>query len=89
MSADSVEFRRELKALILSAAEKEPPEGGIGDEEILFGTASRLMLDSLDALQISMEIQKRYGLRLPDSKETRRALSCISYLAEYIATRRA
>ena len=89
MGADLAEFRSELKALILSAAEKDPPEGGIGDEEILFGPNSRLMLDSLDALQISMEIQKRYGLRLPDSKELRRALSCVAFLAEYIAARRA
>lgn len=89
MSTDLAAFRIELKALILYAAEKDAPEGGIGDEEILFGPDSRLMLDSLDALQISMAIQKRYGLRLPDSKETRRALSCIAYLAEYITMRRA
>ena len=89
MSTDLVAFRIELKALILYAAEKDAPEGGIGDEEILFGPDSRLMLDSLDALQISMAIQKRYGLRLPDSKETRRALSCIAYLADYITMRRA
>ncbi len=82
------EFKNELKAMILYAAEKDQPEGGISDDEILFGPESRLMLDSLDALQISMEIQKRYGVRLPDSKETRRAMSSISNLAEYITTRR-
>jgi acyl carrier protein len=82
------EFKNELKAMILYAAEKDQPEGGIGDDEILFGPESRLMLDSLDALQISMEIQKRYGVRLPDSKETRRAMSSISNLAEYITARR-
>lgn len=82
------EFKIELKAMILYAAEKDQPEGGISDDEILFGPESRLMLDSLDALQISMEIQKRYGVRLPDSKETRRAMSSISNLAEYITTRR-
>lgn len=93
MSADfpeikMAEFKNELKAMILYAAEKDQPEGGISDDEILFGPESRLMLDSLDALQISMEIQKRYGVRLPDSKETRRAMSSISNLAEYITTRR-
>ena len=87
MIIDLTELKSELKALVLYAAEKDPPEGGISDEEILFGPNSRLALDSLDALQISMEIQKRYGLRLPDSKETRRVLSCISCLAEYITLR--
>lgn len=93
MSADfpeskMAEFKNELKAMILYAAEKDQPEGGISDDEILFGPESRLTLDSLDALQISMEIQKRYGVRMPDSKDTRRALSSISNLAEYISTRR-
>jgi acyl carrier protein len=81
-------FRVELKALILFAADKDEPQGGLADDEILFGPESRLMLDSLDALQISMEIQKRYGILLPDSKETRRALSNISHLAEYLSARR-
>ena len=88
MSSDLVAFRHELKALILSAADKDEPPGGVTDDEILFGSESRLLLDSLDALQISMEIQKRYGVRMPDSKETRRALSSIAYLAEYLSARR-
>jgi acyl carrier protein len=74
--------------LILYAADKDEPQGGLADDEILFGPESRLMLDSLDALQISMEIQKRYGIRLADSKETRRALSSIAHLAEYLSVRR-
>lgn len=88
MTIDLEAFRHELKALVLSSADKDEPPGGLTDDEVLFGTESRLMLDSLDALQISMEIQKRYGIRLPDSKETRRAMSSISHLAEYLASRR-
>lgn len=88
MSGDLAAFRYELKALILSAADKDEPPGGVTDDEILFGSEARLLLDSLDALQISMEIQKRYGVRMPDSKETRRALSSIAYLAEYLSARR-
>lgn len=88
MSTDLKAFRLELKALVLSSADKDEPQGGLADDEVLFGPESRLMLDSLDALQISMEIQKRYGIRLPDSKETRRALSSISHLAEYLTLRR-
>ena len=88
MSSDLAEFRQELKALILYAADKDEPQGGLADDEILFGPESRLMLDSLDALQISMEIQKRYGIRLADSKETRRALTSIAHLAEYLSVRR-
>lgn len=75
----------ELKALVLEAAEKTEPEGGLTDDEALFGPESRLALDSLDALQVSMAIQTRYGLRMPDSKDTRRALTSIAHLAEHLA----
>lgn len=81
-------FREELKHMILEAVEKDAPPDGISDDEILFGPEARLMLDSLDALQISMEIQKRYGVRMPDSKETRRALVNVAHLAEYLSARR-
>lgn len=77
----------ELKTLVLEAAEKTAPEGGLGDDEILFGDTSRLALDSLDALQISMAVQQKYGVRITDSKETRRALSSVASLAVYLQAR--
>ena len=87
-TGDLAAFKNELKALILYATEKDEPQDGLTDSEVLFGPESRLMLDSLDALQISMEIQKRYGIRVPDSKETRRALSSIAHLADYLSAYR-
>jgi acyl carrier protein len=80
-------FLRELKAHLLAAVDKDEPAGGLRDDEPLFGTESRLDLDSLDALQISMAIQKKYGVRMPDSKETRRALASLTTLAEHLRAR--
>lgn len=74
----------ELKLLVLEAAEKSEPEGGLGAEEVLFGEGSRLALDSIDALQIAMAIQQRYGIRLNDSKETRRAMTSLQSLAGFL-----
>jgi acyl carrier protein len=84
---NDVNFLNELKAMILAAVEKSEPAGGLRDDEPLFGTESRLDLDSLDALQISMAIQKKYGVRMPDSKETRRALASLTTLAEHLRAR--
>ena len=78
----------ELKALVLDAVEKTAPEGGLSDDEPLFGPDARLDLDSLDALQVSMAIQQRYGVRMPDSKETRRALTSIAHLAAHLGASR-
>lgn len=80
-------FLAELKAHLLDAVEKPEPADGLRDDEPLFGEGSRLELDSLDALQISMAIQKKYGVRMPDSKETRRALVSLRALADHLRAR--
>ncbi len=76
----------ELKQLIVESCERPVEPGSITNEELLFGPEARLALDSLDALQLSMAIQKRYGLRLTDSKETRRILSSVGHMAQVLET---
>lgn len=88
MNDNDIAFRAELKAFILAAVEKAEPADGLRDDEPWFGEESRLGLDSLDALQISMAIQKKYGVRMPDSKDTRRALVSLLTLAEYLRNHR-
>ncbi len=89
MTRNRAELIAELKTLVLEAAEKTAPAGGLADDEILFGPDSRLALDSLDALQVAMAIQQHYGVRMNDSKETRRALACIATLADHLLARKA
>jgi acyl carrier protein len=79
----------ELTALILEATEKSLDGAALAADEPIFGSGTRLALDSLDALQLSMALQKRYGIRLTDSKETRRILSCVGNLADHLLSRRA
>ena len=67
-TAPSTEFIAELKALILEAAEKSEPAGGLQNDEPLFGAQARVDFDSLDALQISMAILKHYGCACPTAK---------------------
>ena len=71
----SAEGLAELKQLVLEAVDQSEP---------LFGPDSRLDLDSLDALQLSMAIQARYGVRMPDSKQTRLALQSLAHLAQHL-----
>lgn len=78
----------ELKHLIVESCERQVDPASIRNDETLFGPDARLALDSLDALQVSMAIQKRYGLRLTDSKETRRLMSCVGNLASFIESRK-
>ena len=79
----------ELTALIFEATEKTLDGAALAADEPIFGSDTRLALDSLDALQLSMALQKRYGIRLTDSKETRRILSCVGNLADHLLLKRA
>ena len=79
----------ELTALILEATDKTLGGDALAADEPIFGPDARLALDSLDALQLSMALQKRYGIRLTDSKETRRILSCVGNLADHLLKKRA
>jgi acyl carrier protein len=81
-------FLEEVKALLLNAVDAQEPADGLRPDEVLFGPESRMELDSLDGLQLSVAIQKRYGIRLADSKELRRALASLTVLARYIAQHR-
>ena len=83
----TAELIAQLKTLVLEATEQSAPPGDLGDDEVLFGPESRLALDSLDGLEISMAIQERYGVRMVDSKATRRALTSIAHLAKHLIER--
>ncbi len=56
LSSTTIAFRAEVKAMLLAAVEKSEWGDRLRDDEPLFGKGSRLNLDSLDGLQISMEI---------------------------------
>jgi acyl carrier protein len=78
------ELKRALKQLIVTECQKEFPPDSIEDDELLLGSTSKLELDSLDALQISLAVQQRFGKRIEGNNETRMALKSINSLADYI-----
>lgn len=78
------DLKHAIKILIVASCDKDCDPASITDDEPLFGPDAPLALDSLDALQVSMALQKQYGLRLTDSKETRRILSSVANLAEHL-----
>lgn len=88
IASPDVTFVQEVKTLLLQAVDAVEPVGGLAPDEPLFGPESRLDLDSLDGLQLSVAIQKTYGIRMADSKDLRRALVSLTVLASYIAAHR-
>ena len=77
-------LKMDLKRLIVEECDITTDPGKIGDEEPLFGGDSKLGLDSIDALQISVAIQNKYNITITDSKETRRIMRSINTFADFI-----
>ena len=76
--------RLRIKQLIIDECDKDVEAASITDDEILFGNDTRLQLDSLDALQLSMALQRKYGVQMTDSKDLRRAFATVATLDSYL-----
>jgi acyl carrier protein len=85
---DREQLKRELKEMIIYECQKEITPDDIADNAPLFGEGGP-DLDSLDALQIAMAVQRRYGKRIEGNTETRSALASIHALADFILSRAA
>lgn len=79
-------LKQEIKELIIKECEKDIAPGAIDDHEILFGSDSKLQLNSIDAIQISVALKKKYNVHLYDSKILRQVMGSVQSLAEYIVS---
>lgn len=77
-------LKTDLKQMIVEECDMTIAPDEIDDDEYLLGSQSRLNLDSLDALSISLEVKRRYGRHIDSGNETRLALTSISILARFI-----
>jgi len=73
-----------LKHLIVSTLKLDGvrPED-IPDEEILIGSP-RFGLDSVDALELVLALEKEFGVKIGSSEESRQALATVNSLAAFI-----
>jgi acyl carrier protein len=77
-------LKADLKRLIVEECDITIDPEEIGDEDPLFGRESRLGLDSIDALQISIAIQNRFNILIADSKQMRKVMKSMNTFADFI-----
>jgi acyl carrier protein len=89
MAALQTPEQRELAELIVYALNLEGVEPqGIDPDAALFG--SGLGLDSIDALELALEMSKRYGVQLKaDDEDNQRIFASLRALSDYVQQRRA
>ncbi len=80
---DISRLKSEIKALIvdeLNLQGRDPTS--IDDDAQLFGGG--LGLDSLDALQLAIGIEERFGVRIPEGDEARPIFGSVSAIAAHV-----
>ena len=83
------DLKRDIKQLIIDALGLEDISvDDIGDEQTLFGEG--LGLDSVDALELGLAIQKTYGIKIDAyAKDTRDHFSNVASLAAFVTAKQA
>ncbi len=79
----------EIKELIIDALGLEDISvDDIDNDQALFGEG--LGLDSVDALELGLAIQKKYGIKIDaDAKDTRNHFSNVASLAAFVTAKQA
>ena len=89
MGVPQQELNRDIKQLIIDSLGLEDISAqDIDDDQTLFGEG--LGLDSVDALELGLAIQKRYGIKIDaDAKDTRNHFTNVASLAAFVTARQA
>lgn len=83
-----VDLKADIKKMIIETLNMEDvtPED-IGDDLILFGGDNTLGLDSIDAIELVMAIQRDYKVRLDDQNLAREVLKDVNSIANFIQSK--
>ncbi|MCH7227871.1 acyl carrier protein [Haloferula sp. A504] len=81
--SDGAELRQKIKEVMVEELmlDFEPEE--IGDDTPIFG-AEGLGLDSVDALQLVVAIEKHFGLKVGDAEKAKEVLRSVETIAKAI-----
>ncbi|HEX3774158.1 MAG TPA: phosphopantetheine-binding protein [Polyangiaceae bacterium] len=85
---DQTELKSQIKRAILEELDlRGKTAADIDDAAPLFGAG--LGLDSLDALQLAMAIEERFGVSVPEGEASRAIFASVNAIAEHVAQAKA
>jgi acyl carrier protein len=74
----------QIKVLLIEGLNlEEMSPDDIGPDDHLFGDDG-LGLDSVDALELVMEVERRFGVQIQDDEKSREVLKSVRTLAEFL-----
>ena len=80
-------LREAIKEMMVENLMLKVPKEEIADDLPLFGP-NGLGLDSIDALELVVSLEKKFGVTVPNSETARQALATVNSIAEYVVANR-
>jgi len=80
---DTASLRDKIKQLMVENLMLQVTAAEIGDDQPLFGPGS-LGLDSVDALQLVVALDKTFGLKIPDPAAAKRILHSVNSMTQAV-----
>jgi len=84
--SNPAELKRQIKRMLVENLMLHSTADEIGDDQPLFGPGG-LGLDSVDALQIVVALDKNYGLKIPDPETARKIIYSVNTIAAAVEKR--
>ncbi len=81
------DLRDQIKEMMVENLMLKVPKEEIADDLPLFG-ADGLGLDSIDALELVVSLEKKFGVSVPNSETARLALATVNSIHDYVAANR-
>ena len=81
------DLRPRIKEMLVKNLMLQVTAEQIGDDLPLFG-AGGLGLDSIDALELVVSLEKTFGVRVPNSEVAGKALRSVNTIRDYILEKR-
>jgi acyl carrier protein len=85
---NSESLKEQIKQMMVENLMLQITAADIGNDQALFGPDS-IGLDSVDALQLVVALDKNYGLKIPDPATAKQVLHNVSAMADAVQKHRA
>ena len=82
MSDDVLRMR--VKELIIQCARLKIPPAELKDDWPLFDRTQGMGLDSIDVLEIVVNIEKTFGVQIPDRETGEKVLQTVNSIVDYL-----
>jgi acyl carrier protein len=83
--SDAIELKGRIKGMMVENLMLKIGPEEIGDDQPLFGPGG-LGLDSVDALQLVVALEKNFGLKIQDAELARAILESVDSIAAAVAS---